>query len=87
MTALALQRVDLEAQDVGHLGEQLGVGAWLGRRLGQQVGELLLGQLGGDRHLVEAGVGGDTDQRALELADVGDDVVAMNSSVSAGTWT
>ena len=38
--------------------------------LAQQVGEQVVGQLGGDPDVVEAGEGGDPDQRALELADV-----------------
>src|SRR5687767_7431908 len=71
LTALALQCLDLEAEVPGDLGQQLLVGARLGLRLGEQIGELLLRELGGDRRAAEAGVGGDTDQRALELTDVG----------------
>ena len=41
-----------------------------GRGLPQQVGEEVLGQLDGDRDVVEAGEGGDADERPLELADV-----------------
>ena len=40
----------------------------------QEVGEHLLGDLLGELGPVEAGVGGDPDQRALELADVVADV-------------
>ena len=38
-----------------------------------QVAEQLLGEVGADRHVVEAGVRGDADERAFELTDVGGD--------------
>ena len=71
---LPRERLDAEAEDDGHLAEQLVVGARLDVRVAHQIVEQLLGEVGADRDVVEAGVGGDPDQRALELTDVGGDV-------------
>ena len=69
--ALAAELVDREPEHLrrSRRGSAAGV-MTRGRGRRQQVGEHVAGDLLGERRAVQAGVGRDPDQRALELADV-----------------
>ena len=74
LTAATLEVLDRKLQDLGDVGEQLVIGAGLGLAVDEQIGELGLGEVGGDRHLVQTREGSHPDQGAFEFADVGGDV-------------
>ena len=60
-------------EDDGHLAEQFVVGARLDVRVAHQIGQQLFGEMRTDGNVVEAGIGGDADERPFELTDVGGD--------------